>query len=31
VRSAGYLRFGDAAQALAWDERRGLRRLALPG
>jgi hypothetical protein len=31
VRSAGYLRFGDAAQALAWDERRGLRRLAPPG
>jgi Pyridoxamine 5'-phosphate oxidase len=31
VRSAGYVRFGDRAQALTWDEDRGLRRLAPPG
>jgi hypothetical protein len=31
VRSAAYVRFGDAAQALAWDEQRGLRRLPPPG
>jgi Pyridoxamine 5'-phosphate oxidase len=31
VRSAGYVRFGDEAQALAWDEEFGLRRLAPPG
>lgn len=31
VRSAGYVRFGDEARALAWDERLGLRRLPAPG
>lgn len=31
VRSAGYVRFGDEARALAWDERLGLRLLPAPG
>jgi hypothetical protein len=31
VTGAGFLRFGDRAQALAWDEARGLRRLPPPG
>jgi hypothetical protein len=31
VSGAGYVRFGDAARALAWDEERGLRRLPPPG
>jgi hypothetical protein len=31
VRSAGYTRFGDRAEATAWDEERGLRRLPPPG
>ena len=31
VRSAGYARFGGRAEAVAWDEERGLRRLAAPG
>jgi hypothetical protein len=31
VRSAGYTRFGGQAEAMAWDEERGLRRLASPG
>ena len=31
VRSAGYVRFGDRAEALTWDEDRGLRRLPPPG
>jgi hypothetical protein len=31
VRSAGYTRFGGQAQAVAWDEVRGLRRLPSPG
>ncbi|HET9250155.1 MAG TPA: pyridoxamine 5'-phosphate oxidase family protein [Actinomycetota bacterium] len=31
VRSAGYVRFGDEARALAWDEKLGLRRLPAPG
>ena len=31
VRSAGYTRFGGRAEALAWGEERGLRRLASPG
>ena len=31
VTGAGYMRFGEAAQAIAWDVQRGLRRLAPPG
>ena len=31
VRSAGYTRFGGQAEAVAWDEERGLRRLRPPG
>jgi general stress protein 26 len=31
VSSAGYMRFGDDAVALAWDPQRGLRRLPHPG
>jgi pyridoxamine 5'-phosphate oxidase-like protein len=31
VRSAGYVRFGDRAEALTWDAERGLRRLPPPG
>lgn len=31
VRSAGYTRFGGQAQAVAWDEVRGLTRLPSPG
>lgn len=31
VSSAGYIRFGDDAKALAWDPERGLRRLPHPG
>lgn len=31
IRSAGYVRFGDEAQALAWDPGRGLRTLPKPG
>jgi Pyridoxamine 5'-phosphate oxidase len=31
VSSAGYIRFGDDAVALAWDPRRGLRRLPPSG
>jgi len=31
VRSAGYIRFGDRAEALTWDAERGLRRLPPPG
>jgi Pyridoxamine 5'-phosphate oxidase len=31
VRSAGYTRFGAGAEASAWDEEHGLRRLASPG
>ena len=31
VTGAGFLRFSDRAQALAWDEARGLRRLPPPG
>jgi hypothetical protein len=31
VSSAGYIRFGDDAMALAWDPQRGLRRLPHPG
>jgi len=31
VRSAGLVRFGDRAEALTWDEERGLRRLPPPG
>ena len=31
VSGAGFVRFGDRAQALAWDEERGLRRLPPPG
>jgi hypothetical protein len=31
VRSAGYARFGGRAEALAWDEEHGLRRLPPPG
>jgi len=31
VRSAGYARFGGQAEAVAWDEERGLRRLPPPG
>ena len=31
VSDAGYVRFGDAARALASDEERGLRRLPPPG
>jgi hypothetical protein len=31
VRSAGYTRFGGKAEAVAWDEERGLRRLPPPG
>jgi hypothetical protein len=31
VSSAAYVRFGDGALALAWDEARDLRRLPPPG
>ena len=31
VRSAGYVRFGDRAEALTWDQDHGLRRLPPPG
>lgn len=31
VSSAGFIRFGDDAMALAWDPKRGLRRLPHPG
>jgi hypothetical protein len=31
VSSAGYIRFGDDAVALAWDAERGLRSLPRPG
>jgi Pyridoxamine 5'-phosphate oxidase len=31
VSTAGYIRFGDDAKALAWDPQRGLRRLPHPG
>ena len=31
VRSAGHTRFGGRAEAVAWDEERGLRRLSPPG
>jgi len=31
VSGAGFVRFGDGAAALAWDEERGLRRLPAPG
>jgi Pyridoxamine 5'-phosphate oxidase len=31
VRSAGYVLFGDRAEALTWDAERGLRRLPPPG
>ncbi len=31
VREAGFVRFGDPGQTLAWDEHRGLRRLRPPG
>ena len=31
VRSVGYVRFGDRAEALTWDEEHGLRRLPPPG
>jgi hypothetical protein len=31
VLSAGFTRFGGRAEAMAWDEERGLRRLPPPG